>query len=329
MKPNPYIKKFTAYIYDFPSLESFAKEERPLEKAKNIVRYLYYFLALKSTTMLFAGDTYFGASENFSPVWSTLWVNLLSPADAITIIQFFFLASAFIGSFFYWNRIARIIAFLGVFELHALLSSFGIEVDHAWYPWLFVTFFLIFLPDTRAQTRHSLEGRKKFLLVFLAVQASVFFTYSMSGFGKIYGAINQIIDGGIHAFAPEALALHVAHWLASTDSVSLLGPFIIDHPWFGWPLFVGTIYLQFFALWILFKPSLHKLWAAGLVFSHIGIYVIMGLTYLSSAPLLILLFFDSPFHKPGTSWRKILLDLPIFGSLLRLFTDFRLNKMKK
>ena len=36
MKSNPYIKKFTAYIYDFPSLESFAKEERPFDPLFNL-----------------------------------------------------------------------------------------------------------------------------------------------------------------------------------------------------------------------------------------------------------------------------------------------------
>jgi len=50
---------------------------------------------------------------------------------------------------------------LAIFQVHALLSSF-VQVDHHWYPWLYVSFLLIFLPDIFIKKEQSLEERKNF-----------------------------------------------------------------------------------------------------------------------------------------------------------------------
>ncbi|MCP6719988.1 MAG: hypothetical protein KJI72_01500 [Patescibacteria group bacterium] len=296
-------------------ITSFATGKRSLEKAKTITRFLYYFLAFRSLSILFGRGQYASQEGNFSPIWSIKWAELLNFPDVINIIVFFFLISAFVGALFNQLRVGRVIAFLGVFQLHAFLSSF-IQVDHQWYPWLYVTFLLIFLPDAPAQ-EYSFEKRKKFLLVFFGAQAAIFTIYSMAGFGKTYGAIEQFLQGGVHAFAPEALALHIAHWLVANNSTSLVGSFIIAHPLVGWPFFVGSIYLLLFSLWAVFKPSLHRLWAFGLLLYHIGVYAAMNISFLGSPLLLLLLFFDSPFKKRGVKWKEIILDLPLFGWLLR------------
>ncbi|MCH7883372.1 hypothetical protein IIA95_03075 [Patescibacteria group bacterium] len=316
MRWNSFLSKRFGDIFTSLSIESFAQEYKPFEKAKNIVRYLYYFLAFQSLAMLKGLERNFPNEENFSPIWSIAWADFLNFNDTVNIVRFFFLVSAFIGAFFYRHRIGRIIVFLGIFQLHAFLSSF-VSPDHNWYPWLYVSFLLIFLPDTRQKEKPLFKERKKFLLVFLSLQAAIFFIYTMAGVSKVYNAINQFLAGEVHAFAREAFALHIAHWLSATDSTSLLGPFIIQHPWIGWPFFIGSIYLQFFALWIIFKPSLHKLWAFGLILIHIGTYVTMDILFLSSSIFLLFLFFDSPFRKPNITWREITLDLPLFGWAFR------------
>ena len=314
MKQITTIKKYLSSIFPF-SIESFAARGKPFTKAKTIVQFFYYFLAFQALVVI-NGGKFLSQEENFSPVWSIPWANHLSLATTANIVQFFFLISAFIGAFFFQNRIARIFVFLGIFQLNALLSSV-LRADHHWYPWLYVSFLLIFLPDAWAGKAHSLQVRKKFLLVFFSAQAVTLFIYSMAGLGKIQGAISQYFAGQTHAFAPEALALHIAYWLRNIDSTSLLGSFFVEHVIVGWPLFLGMIYLQFFSLWIAFKPSLHKIWAFGLIFMHTGIYLTMDMLFFPTALLLIFLFFDSPFKKHDTSWRETVGDLPIFGWMLR------------
>ena len=311
-----FIKKRFSNAFSFLSIESFAKKHRPFEKAKTIVQYFYYFLAFQALVFANSGGRYITQSESFSPVWSISWAGFLSFTDVVYIIQLFFLISAFMGAFFYSYRVARILVFLAIFQVHALLSSF-VQVDHHWYPWLYVSFLLIFLPDAFIKKEQSLEQRKKFLLVFFAVQVVAFLTYSMSGFGKVYDAVHQYLSGEVHAFAPKAFALHLAYWLRKTDSTTMLGPFFIKHYLIGWPLFVGAIYLQFFSIWAVFKPSLHKIWAFGLILMHIGIFITINILFVPGALLLLLFFFDSPFKKPDTTWRETILDLPLFGWVLK------------
>lgn len=301
-------------IFSF-SIESFAKKRRPFEKAKSIVQFFYYFLAFESLVVLHGGGN-LAKDQEFSPVWAIAWTNFASADEANIIIRLFLLLSALVGAFFYRHRLARVIVFLGVWQMHALLSSF-LRIDHHWYPWLYISFLLIFLPDVWIAKKSTLYERKKFLLVFFSVQVVTLLMYTMAGFGKLQGAYYQYIQGVTNAFDPAALALHIAYWLRANDTSSLLGSFFIRHPWLGWPLFIGTIYLQLFSLWAAFKPSLHKFWALGLILMHTGIYLTMNMLFLPISLLLLLFFFDSPFRKPHTSWREMVLDLPLFGWILR------------
>ena len=142
----------------------------------------------------------------------------------------------------------------------------------------------------------------------------------MSGFGKVYGTLTQFYHGQMTAFSPDAFAYHIAFWLPRIQTETVLGPFLIAHPWVGWPLFVGNIYLQFFAITAAFRPSLQKLWAVGLIFFHIGTFVTMYISFMPPILLLLLLFFNSPFREKHTTWKSIVLDLPIFSILYRIFT---------
>lgn len=301
------------------NIESFARDYQPFEKAKRIVQFLYYALAFQSLSVLQGRENYITTNlpnENFNPIWSVAWMKLLDPTTGANIIIFFFVASSIIGALFQRYLVSRIMAFLGVLQLHALYSLF-VQVDHHWYPWLYTTFLLMFLPKTSDKNDNGLEDRKKFLFTFFCLQIAIFGIYSLVGVGRIYGSIRDIQAGGVSAFAPEALALHVAHWLSQNNTSSLLGPFIIQHPLVGWPFFAGSIYLLLFSLWAVFKPSLHRIWALGLIIYHLAIYLTMNMLFISPSILLIFLFFDSPFRKKGVSFREMVLDLPILGLALR------------
>jgi hypothetical protein len=132
------------------------------------------------------------------------------------------------------------------------------------------------------------------------------------------GAIYQIAAGQPNAFMPSALGAHVAQRLLQTDSTSALGAWIIGHPWLTWPLMPVPIYLEFFSFWLAFRPPLQRLWAAALITFHMATFFTMTISFPQSCFLLAIFFFASPWQSANCSSREIVLNLPLFGDLLRL-----------
>lgn len=295
----------------YPSIGEQTAREGPFGKARDIVRYFYYHLVFLAVFFLPSWDNFL-TRANFSPLWPIAWAKYTSFPTVVTIVGFAFLTGALLGAFFYWHRIGRFLAFVGILQFHALESSFG-QPSHQWYPWLYLSFLFLFLPDAWGELDRSVEKRKKFLLIFWGAQALFLLTYSMSGIGKLWSAIVQLAHGQPNAFSPNAFALQIADWLTQMQATTLLGSFIIAHPLVGWPFYLAMLYLLLFAVLAAFRPAIQKLWAFGLILFHIGTYLTMRIYFFPPVILLLLLFFDSPFRSPGTTWRDILANLPFVG----------------
>jgi hypothetical protein len=214
------------------------------------------------------------------------------------------------------QRSARVLAALGIFLFDAFRNSYG-KIGHTLHPWVLTALLLVFLPG--GGWRHlvpSRAQRQHLLLVFFGAQALFLLTYTMSGIGKLLGAAWQIHLGQTHAFAPEALALHVAQRLLQTHDTTVCGNWLIHHPLAGWPLMWIMLYLHTFSFAVAFRPALHSVWAAGLILFHLGSWLLMGIAFFPSMVLLAALFLYSPFRpkpaRPGVAWRS----LPLFGRWL-------------
>lgn len=285
-------------------------------KARGIVQYYYYHLLFLAVLFLPWWDP-ITARKGFSPLWPIAWSGALTLPVTIEIVRLVFLGGALVGAFFYWHRLGRIAGLLGILQFHALESSFG-QPNHQWYLWLYTAILFLFFSDVWGKTdRLSADTRKKFLTVFWGGQALVLLTYSLSGLGKLMGALQQLAAGQVNSFSPTALSLLIADWLPQMQARTVLGSVIIEHPWLGWPLYLGAWYFQLFALVAAFRPSIQKLWAVGLILFHIGTYLTMEIYFLPPVLLLLLLFFDSPFRSPHTTGKDVLTDLPLFGWALR------------
>lgn len=314
------LRKFVSQSISLPAMHAFAEKAAPFLQAQHIVRF-YYFSLLYFSMLFFTTwwDTSFVTQANISPFWPTSWMNLVDPTVAVYSIRLLFLAGTFFAALFPAQRLARLLAFVGLLEFVSLYASFW-KLDVDWYTWVLCAFLLIFLPSSwsnPAQT--SFVNRKKFLLVFWGCLAVILLTYSMSGLGKIVGVVQQISAGQVHSLALDAAALHIADRLITTNATSVFGPLVIDHPWLGWPFFVGfNFYLMLFSFWAAFRPSIHRLWGAGLILYHIGAYLTMNIGFTANILLLALFCLYSPFEKPNTPWRTMLLDMPIFGWVAKL-----------
>lgn len=255
------------------------------------------------------------ARRDVMPLWPVAWLPLVELRAGIAVILAGYVAGALLGALFPDRRWARALAFLGLFEFVAYNNSFG-KIGHSLHAWVLTSFLLVFLPNgwCRVQTPGR-AVRQRFLLVFGACQAMLLLTYTMSGLGKVGRAVAQLCLGETNAFHPHALAIVVADRLLQTNSQSLLGPWLIEHPLAGWPFLLATLYLQVVAFVVAFRPALHRAWAIGLVLMHVGTFLLLTVHFPQNILLLALLLFFSPFRRGDVSWRERLRQLP----LMRIF----------
>lgn len=293
------------------------------DMAARLVPFLYYFMFFIAFSKLEGLNHLIAHPQKLYPRFPIFWAEGVSYAAVVSIVFVTFVFTSLIGSFFYKNFTARLLAFLGILQFHAYNSSFGVP-NHQWDIWLWVTFIFIFFPNVWKETLSN-ERRKKFLIVFWVAQAFVLMTYTMSGIGKLLGSYDAIRAGQAHAFSQDAAALHISSLLLSMQETTIFGPAIVKNPILGWFPFIAVIYLQFFSFFIAFKPKLHRLWSLGLVLFHIGTYLSMRAIFVSPVAILMILFFSSPFQNQKNPWQQIFLDLPIFGGTIKMLQ----TKIKK
>lgn len=277
---------------------------------------IFYLLVLNYALLQIPLWERLGNPEGLTPLWPVLWLewipNTAAGARGILVVG---LASAFLGILAPGNRWIRILVFLGLLQFLALRYSFG-KIGHSMHLWLMLSFLFIWLPHGWNQLSLApVQTRRKLLFFIHAAQALILLTYSMSGLGKVIGAIYQLSQGQIHAFHPSAMAYHIADRLLQTGSQTPLGRFLVESTWLSWPILPLTIYIQFFALWIAFRPNLHRLWGALLMGMHLGSSLVLGIHFNASILLLALFLLYSPFRPVAPNWKESFRALPLLGKV--------------
>ncbi|MGF1511184.1 MAG: hypothetical protein ACFB9M_16955 [Myxococcota bacterium] len=248
-----------------------------------------------------------------SLLWPVAWVRWTDLAPPI-ILGFGFV-SATLGAWRPEERWIRLCVFIGLLEVLALKFSFG-KIHHLMHAWLFCTFVFVWLPNDwhrahgpgRARVR-----RQSLLFVFSGAQVAVAMTYSLAGLGKILGTAYQAVLGQVTPLHPSALARHIADRILQTHADSLLGAWMIEHAAFLWPMMIGTLYLQTFALFAALRPRLHRVWGVGLMVFHTVTLLALTIDFTPSIFLVGLLFVASPVAPNRFDLFGFLRDLPIIG----------------
>ncbi len=292
-------------------------KEQGFNKARMIVPFFYYILLFFSFQQLEGLKFQVTHPRPLSQMpWPLFWAKNLDFSVLITIVMLVFLLTSVIGAFFFFNRIARVAAFVGMLLFHAYMNASG--PNHQFDVWLWTSFLLILLPGGWSLGRHVYDElfRKKFLMVFWGVQAYILLIYTLSGIGKLIGSIEQWKAGGSTLFSPDSAVLTVASQLLQMQQNSVLGTFIMAHSFLSWLGFLSIFYIQIVALCIAFRPVLHRAWALFLILFHLATYLAMNAIFVAPIPLLALFFFDSPFAKNNESLRMKLKFVPIFGNAI-------------
>lgn len=291
--------------------------------AQALVHAFYAFLLYLAIAQMTEIPVYAELST-FHPLWPVQWLRHRDPTEAVRGLFFFFLGTSILAAALPGWRTARALAFVGLLEYVALKNSYG-KIGHSLHLPLLVSLLLVALPRgwERPAPRTNRALRQSTLLVFWMCGAAVLLTYTMSGIGKLGGALYQLVRLEPNAFAPGGLGAHIAQRLLQTDSHSLLGAWIIEHPWLTWPAMPFAIYLELFSLVIAFRPALSRPWAVLLVIFHVGNYFTMTIAFPPSCFLLALFFFRSPFDPGKVSWRTLVFGVPLAGDAFQLLKTAR------
>jgi hypothetical protein len=307
---NPFLAKITAFLRPV-SLSALSQDAGVMKTARTLVAYYYYVLPY--VAMLFLTGSIRDRS-NFEPFWPLSWVSWtgIDFLTTISVIKLYFLAVAVAAIFLHRHRIVRILAFVAIWQVHGLESSFG-YINHQWYEWMYTSFIFIFLPDI--WKKESGERNRFFLLYIWFAQAAIALTYTLAGTHKLLTAISQGLNGEIGGFHPLAFAYRVAEWVPKLQAEALLAPYVVEYPYWGWAPYVFIQFFQFLSLWVMVRVRLQRIWAGVLILFHIGVVLTMGISFHPLVILIVVMFLNSPFLKPYASFSEFLLDLPIIGQV--------------
>ena len=169
----------------------------------------------------------------------------------------------------------------------------------------------VLLPKGRWRGPRRFADRHYYLTVFWTAQFVVLFFYTLTGFWKVYVAIQDLIGGRISTLNFAGFSYIVADRLGQSNSEAVLGNFFSRHELVGWLLFLGTMYIESFSVVIAFRPRLHRVWGMALVLFHVGTQLVLGFAFTQNIVLLGLLFLCSPFTPDRVDVKETLLDLPV------------------
>lgn len=285
--------------------------------AQTLVAAYYAVLFFFAAGELFSWRDYL-SSGGLAPRWPVFWLRFVDPKAGIAAILWLHLLGGILAVTLSRYRWARIVIFVSLLEHMALKFSFG-AVNHGDHLGVLIGFVLIFLPaGWGARGEAGRKVRAATLLVFSGAQAMILLTYSMAGMWKAGGVLQQWIMGESFTYLhPAGLARQVAAKMIEDDSASVLGPWLVEHPWIGWLPGIAAIYLELFALWVVARPSLHRAWGLGLALLHLGTHLVMGIGFPQNTLWLALFLVLSPFRPSEPSWRQAAGDLPVLGAWLR------------
>ena len=135
--------------------------------------------------------------------------------------------------------------------------------------------------------------------------------------------------GAITALHPYAFAYQVANRTLQTNTVGPLSNLIINYPWLGWLPYLAMIYVETFAIVAVWRPRLQRLWAAALIFFHIGTWLTMTIAFNAQILVLGTLFWLSPFVPPENRLRQVVRELPLVKEGLWLLRSSGVVKMNR
>lgn len=299
------INKTIRWLFPFPDMDYYAKKIYPFLKAQYFIRFFYIFLLYATTGIFSRWDLSLALKTKISLFWPVFWLRYVEFSQGYLFINIFFVVTVLFAAIFPYKRVVRILVFLGLLEFISFYASMS-RLDVDWYPWIYIAFILILLPDDWEKPEKFTEIlRKKFLLVFWGCQTFFLLIHFMSGIGKFYGAITQALQSQLNTFSFQSGAMHVADRLRITHTTSALGSLIIEYPWLGWAFMAFYPFIFICAIFVAFRPTFHRVYGLLLILFHLGAHFAVNIGFAGHIILIGIFFLDSPFQQtPLIPWQS-------------------------
>ena len=272
-------------------------------------RFYYLFLAFNiGTSGLQFARAYMGRPPT-APLWPIDAVQWLTGGGwfardhVVTVVGLVFaIAAASFPRTLLWRLGSCAYLLLHV----SLANSYG-SINHGSHVMLFVGFALLFLPRRDDGPRMARKNLLSCLTVLWFAQGLILLTYTLSGFWKIW-------HSRLEVFSPDAMSrILLDRALLEADNIPVLLPFVAQHNWLAQSMWWLTLYIEIFALLVVFRPHLHRLFGAVLMLFHITSDWLMNISFSLNIVMLGLFLLLSPLTPARFSLSGTVRSLPIVG----------------
>lgn len=228
------------------------------------------------------------------PLWPAFWIEWLSYDTAMLGIGLAMPVTALLALWLPMAWWPRLLVFLAYLQYVAIENSFG-SINHFLHYPLWISLLLLLAPTgPRPHAGCSMPVHMRVLYPALALQAFIGLFYTMSGYEKAATGFFPK-EGVLSSFHPDALPLLVLRRWQETGKEPVFGDFFVNHIELAWPAYLAVIYFELVFLIAVFRPQLHRLFGFALATFHIGVWLVLGITFAYQPVLVALVFIGSPF----------------------------------
>lgn len=290
--------------------------------ARDIVlvsRFYYLFVAYMIGTSSLQFDRAYSGGPPTAPLWpiklaqqlySGTW---LSWGTEITVVGLLFAIGAAAAP---RMRVWRFGVCLYLLAHIGLANSYG-SINHGAHVLLFVSVTLLFLPRIPSGGSMTPRAVLSCLTALSLTHVVLLLPYTLSGVSKLW-------HSGFEVFAPDAMVrILLERLLAEADDVPILLPVVAEHSVLGQAMWSATLYVELFALLVVFRPHLHRTFGALLMMFHVTSNWLMNISFSRHVLLLGLFLVLSPVAPAKFSLAAVVRNLPIVGIPVRTWSRLR------
>ena len=282
-----------------------------------LVRFYYLFTAYSITTSLSFKRVFRGTPTD--PLWPVSLLMDTTGVGWLANVTFISVAGSLVALLavtFPGALVWRFGVFLYLFLAVAVQNSYG-SINHGFHFYLFISFALLFLPPRAGHPeRMARKTAMACIAVFWFVQSLILLSYSLAGFWKVLYSNTEL-------FAPDGMTrILLARLMSDTRPVPPLLPLVASQEYLTQLMFLVTVYAEFFAIFALFRPHLHRPFGIVLILFHLGSDWLLGVIAPSHIVFLGLFMVFSPLAPARFSFSSLAQSLPLLGIPFRLWSNY-------
>ncbi len=295
-----------------PERRSAAELSRAAADVVMLSRFYYVFLAFSIGTTRFRFSQAYPGRPPTAPLWPIEIIEWLTgwgwfARDQAVTMAGFGLAVA--AAAFPRTLLWRLGSFAYLLVHVSLDNSYG-SINHGSHVIVFVGFALLFLPGRDGEGRGQRMSRTSVLQclnVLWFAQGLILLSYTLAGFQKLW-------HSRLEVFALDSMSrILIDRAVSTAEVIPELLPFALRHNWLTQSTWWATLYIEVFALLVVFRPHLHRLWGAVLMLFHIMSNWLMNITFPFNVLMPGLFLLLSPLAPTRFSLSGTLGSLPIVG----------------